>query len=92
MKMLQPESELAVVKEVNTTLHDRLIEVERKNFQNEQYSRRECLEITGFPDSINDINLEAKVCGVLNAIGSPVTPEGIEACHRISKKKQICHS
>ena len=82
------ESELAVVKQVNEVLHGRLIEVERKTFINEQYSRKEFLEISGIPESIDDNQLESTVCSVLNSIGSPVSPDGIQACHRISKKNK----
>ena len=37
----------------NSKLSDRLINVEKKGFANEQYSRRECLEISGIPPIVS---------------------------------------
>ena len=37
----------------NSKLSDRLINVEKKGFANEQYSRRECLEISGIPPLVS---------------------------------------
>ena len=45
------ESDLAISRNVNDKLTKQLILVERKCWANEQYSRRECLEI-GIPESI----------------------------------------
>ena len=50
------ESELSVSKNVNSKLHERVVALERQCWGNNQYSRRECLEITVVPDSVsNDI-------------------------------------
>ena len=46
------ESELAISRNVNNKLTKQLILAERKCWANEQYSRRECLEISGIPKSI----------------------------------------
>ena len=46
------ESELAISRNVNNKLTKQLILAERKCWANEQYSRRECLEMSGIPKSI----------------------------------------
>ena len=46
------ESELAISRNVNNKLTKQLILAERKCWANEQYSRPECLEISGIPKSI----------------------------------------
>ena len=49
------ESELSFSKNVNSKLHKRVVALEKQCWGNSQYSRRECLEITGFPDSISKL-------------------------------------
>ena len=56
---------------------------------NEQYSRRECGEIAGIPNSVKDSELEEKVCGILNEINAPISPNDIEACPRLRNRKVI---
>ena len=46
------ESELAISRNVNNKLTKQLILAERKCWANEKYSRRECIEISGIPKSI----------------------------------------
>ena len=50
---------------------------------NEQYSRRECLEIPGVPESVTDDDLEGKVLNLAEKIDVEVYPEHIQACHLI---------
>ena len=52
------ESELSVSKNVNSKLHERVVALERQCWGNNQYSGRECLEITGVPDSVSNDDLE----------------------------------
>ena len=51
------ESLLLVARTVNDLIKENPI-LERKCAANEQYSRRECLEISGIPVSISNNNLE----------------------------------
>ena len=60
--------------------------VERKCWANEQYSRRECLEISGIPESIQDDDLEDYITKIFNECDTPVDPANIEACHRSKSK------
>ena len=52
---------------------------------NEQYSRRECLEVSGISTSRKHDELEDKVRLRLSKIDVNVTTENIEACHQIGK-------
>ena len=45
------ESELLISKTVTTRQKDQIINLERQCWSNEQYSRRECLEISGIPSN-----------------------------------------
>ena len=55
------ESEAIISKQVNTKLCDKMKFLERQCWANEQYSRRECLEISGVPESVTDNDLEGKI-------------------------------
>ena len=57
--------------------------MERKCWENEQYSRRECIEILGIPQSIEQLDLEKTVLHVFDKIDAPVEPRNIGACHRL---------
>ena len=71
------ESELSISKTVNNALHKRVIQLEKQCWRNEQYSRRECIEVVGLPDSTTD----NEVCSVFKKIGVDVSFDNIEACH-----------
>ena len=53
---------------------------------NEQYSRRECLEILEIPDSIPNNNLEETVLKIFNETGVTVNSRDIKACHHLNQK------
>ena len=80
------ESDLAISRNVNVKLVERLVVTERKCWANEQYSRRECLEISGIPESVSGNTLEDKIQGVLCGIDVEVDTENIESCHRLKGK------
>ena len=54
-----------------------------KIWAKKQYSGRECLEISGIPESIHDDELEDCVLKIFNECDTPVDPANIEACHRL---------
>ena len=60
--------------------------LERECAANEQYSRRECLEISGIPDSIPNNNLEDTVLKIFNETGVTVNLRDVEVCHRLNQK------
>ena len=79
------EADLSVVKHVNNALQKQLIVTERQCWANAQYSRRECLEISGIPTSVTDTDLEGKVLKVFEKLGVPVKEKHIEACHKVKQ-------
>ena len=60
--------------------------LEKKCAINEQYSRRECLEISEIPDSISNNNLEETVLKIFNEIGVTVNSRDVEAYHCLNRK------
>ena len=60
--------------------------VERKGWTNEQYSRRECLEISAITESIQDDDLKDYFIKIFNECDNAVHPENIEAWHRLKSK------
>ena len=82
-KFTKLESDLEISRNVNNKLVDQLIRLERKCWENERHSRKECVEISGIPQSIEQIDLEKTVLNVFDKIDTPVDPQNIEACHRL---------
>ena len=63
------------------------VDIERQCWANAQYSRRECLEITGVPKSIPQQNFEEKFCQIFEPIGVSVDKNDND-CHRLREKEQ----
>ena len=82
-KFTKLESDLEISRNVNNKLVDQITRLERKCWENEQYSKRKCIEISGIPQSIEQIDLERTVLNVFDKIDAPVDPQNIEACHRL---------
>ena len=66
---------------VNSKLCDRVTSFERQCWASNQYTRRECLEITGRPESTKNGNLEDLTLKVLNEIGVNIDSKNVENCH-----------
>ena len=77
----KPESEIIVVKKVNDALVKQLSSLERQCWKNEQYSRREYVEVVGIPPSVEHDQLEPTVCRILHHIGVNISEDKIETCH-----------
>ena len=60
--------------------------MERRCYTNEQYSRRECLEISDTSASVADNDLESKVLEIMEEIQVPINPSIVENCHRLPSK------
>ena len=88
-------SELAVVKNVNTKLEERIICLEKNQAKSE--SRRNNIELSGIPNDISGNNLEKVVIDIFDDSGLEIVPKDIEGCHclpvsrysRDSKKRVI---
>ena len=55
--------------------------LERQCWENEQYSRREYLAISGVPESVTDKVLEGKVLNLFVKTDVKVHPDNNEVCH-----------
>ena len=83
------ESEINIVKKVNTLLNERVTGRERQCWANAQYSRRECLEVAGIPRDVSNENLEWKVLEVFSKVGCEIFSRDIEACHRLTINDRV---
>ena len=81
---------LAKMESQTIWLSDNLVKqnhiLEKKCAANEQYSRLECLEISGIADSIPNNNLEQPVLKIFNETGVTINSRDVEACHRLNQK------
>ena len=86
----------SVVEEPKTKKDDKLpikkvIELEKKIYANQQYSRRDCVEIVGIDETIGNEDLESKVIDILGDINVTTSPTEIQAVHRLyDGKRTIC--
>ena len=83
------ESQLLITKNVNSLLQERVIDLERQCSANAQYSRRECLEVSGIPNTIKQDELENKVLTIFKKVGCDIKNENIEACHRVRRQNNV---
>ena len=77
------ESELHVSKTFSDNLALYIKTLERKCYENEQFSRKECLEISGILVSITDNTLEETVLNLFSKFNAPVDLSNVEDCHRL---------
>ena len=83
------KSSLEVSKTVSNRLYGQVKSLEIQLNKSDQYSRRECLEIVGIPESIRDCDLEDKSLEVFKSIGVSLTPEKVHTCHRIGRNGRV---
>ena len=82
------EVDVAIVRNVNSKLVERVAATERQCWVKAQYSRRDTLEVVGIPMSVRDNVLEQKACDVIQEIGVDICDRDIQACHRLKDKDQ----
>ena len=82
-------SELAIARNCNRLLTERVVQLERNAVTNAQYHRRESVEVNPVPPSIRDEELELNICQVLSLTGHEVKPNDLQACHRLKKKESV---
>ena len=75
----------------NTSVFSQRIEkLERDNYRNQQYSRRETVELVGIPDDISDQpELEEKVVEIFKYAGVDVNCRSFHAIHRLKNKAVV---
>ena len=79
----QLKPDLAMTKNVDTKLHKCFVNMEKKCWENAQYSRREYVEIAGIPTSVPDNELEENVCKITDKVTGKIDDNDIESCHRV---------
>ena len=67
------QSELAISKNYNSLLVNRTIKLDKNALNNAQYIRRDMLELNPIPHSINNFDLEEKVCEALSFTGTKLS-------------------
>ena len=77
------ESELVVSKSVDSNLCKKITTLETQFWASNQYSRRECLDISGIPENIENKDLE----NFFEKIDISVAPENMEDCHWVKTQK-----
>ena len=90
-KFKKLESELAVSKSVNYNLRKKVTTSKRQCWANNQYGRRECLNISGIPENIENKSLENLTLQIFKKIDINDDPENIEVCHwaKTQKSKKV---
>ena len=80
-------SEVAVPKNYNRLLSERIIQLESNAVNNAQYHRHESIEVSPVLASITDEELEDTICKALSLTGHEVIPDDLQACHRLKKRR-----
>ena len=60
-----------------------MVALKRQYWGNNQYSRLECLEITGVPGSVSNDNLEETTINIFDKLDVAIDPSDIGDCHRL---------
>ena len=75
---------------IEKNIESRTEALERSVYRQEQYSRRECVEIVGLPEKFSSQEaLESRVVEVFEAAGVDVTPRDFHAIHHLKNQKVI---
>ena len=70
-------------------LEKRLEELERRMSEQEQYSRRECIELVGLPSDLNGEELENAVINTFETAGIDIGKRNFHAVHRLADKRTV---
>ena len=82
-------SDLAITRNCNRLLTERVVQLVRNVVTNAQYHRRESVEVNPIPPSISDEELELNICEALSLTGHEVKPKDLQACHCLKKKESV---
>ena len=84
-KVMVAEKASTILSISHEKLNDRVIEMERNMHRLEQYSRCECIETVGVPNSITNDLLEEHVVLIFEKLGVVMEPMNIVAYHRLGE-------
>ena len=85
-------SDLAIQKTVCGNLEKKVKSLEIQISKDEQYNRRNCVEFSGIPDTINDDKLEDTIIEACKDINIDVSETDIEACHRLPVRRNATNA
>ena len=95
MIIINLQAENKRLREKVSNLEDKVTSLKLNQNKPGQYGRRNSIDVSGIPDSVEDNGLEEKIISVFASIGIDVKSNDIEAYHRIGKirnssqKKQL---
>ena len=73
----------------NANLNGEIKRLKRQAAEDNQYGRRENVEISGIPSSIPNEKLEEAVIAIAEKTGNVITSKDISACHRLKGDSTI---
>ena len=74
---------------VRDDFETRLIQIELRLAEQEQYTRRECVGIVRLPENLKGEELEAAVLNVFEVIGVPMEKGDFHAIHRLRNTRMV---
>ena len=87
LKLKQLEASISISQTTSSLLEKRVKKLETELYTTQQYSRRECIEIVGIPDTIPNDQLTNTTLKIFESLGVKLTKENdVQACHRIGSK------
>ena len=80
-------SDLAIQKSVGGNLEKKVKNLEIHVSKDEQYNRRNCIEFSGLPDTINDDKLEETIIEACKDVNTNISKTDRETCHRLPVRR-----
>ena len=95
-RLERSESDVAILKNVNTrlltkidVLESKMIAIEKVNVNNSQYLRNRQIEVKKVPTDITPVDLKIKMAELLSLTGVNVQMTDIDKCHRLSNQNNV---
>ena len=82
-------SRVSISEHVTEELQKKIKKLESQSYQDNQYTRRDCIEIAGIPDSVSQTDLEYIAIKILSLLEINVVPNDVQACHRLKSGSTI---
>ena len=80
------QSELCVFRQVSSKLREQIVSLERQCWSNCQHSRRECLELSSLPESMENSELEDIALKLFKKLDVEIDSSNTEDCHWLPSK------
>ena len=80
------QSELCISRQIISKLREQIVSLERQCWSNCQYSRWECLELSGLPKLMDNLELEDKALKLFKKQDVEIDSSNIEDCHWLPSK------